>query len=366
MEDFYKIKFFDLADELYYINYAKENKVIYNKAWTKFLGWSEEELIEKHVEGLIAPEDRALAYEKIEAAQRGENVGEFLLRLITKSGDIKAYYFSGYGEKEAGIAYAVGRDVTEDTKIRKILEREKSVFNQARVSMMSDMVQAMAHHWRQPLSSISLSFDLIAFDYADGILNPKSIKEHSTTAKTVISKLSKNIDSLAGIFSERYGEKQHPNEIIGSVVEIVSGELDAMSIVVISDIIGYEKNACEIKSPDIKQIIWGLLTNAKDAILTKKMVSGEFDGVIRISFIKEEGVETIVVEDNGIGVQKGSEDRIFEPFFTTKERGVGFGVVHGEGLGLYILKTIISIKLGGTIDVLTSNGATRATVRLPV
>jgi len=27
---------------------------------------------------------------------------------------------------------------------------------------------------------------------------------------------------------------------------------------------------------------------------------------------------------------------------------------------------IISIKLGGTIDVLTSNGVTRATVRLPV
>ena len=62
---------------------------------------------------------------------------------------------------------------------------------------------------------------------------------------------------------------------------------------------------------------------------------------------------------------KGSPIHI-EPFFTTKERGQGSGVIHGAGLGLYTLKTIVTAKLNGEIDVSTQNGKTVAVVKIPI
>ena len=119
-------------------------------------------------------------------------------------------------------------------------------------------------------------------------------------------------------------------------------------------------------SSDIKQILWTLLSNAKDAITAKQIKNPDHNGKITVLFDKTEDFETITVEDNGIGVKKGTEDRIFEPFFTTKERGHGSGVIHGAGLGLYTLKTIVTAKLNGEIDVSTQNDKTVAVVKIPI
>ena len=221
MEDGYKVKFFDLADELYYINYLRDNKAIYNKAWTKQLGWSEEELAQRHVEGLIYEDDKALAYAKIDAASKGEYVGGFILRVVAKSGEIKEYYFHGYGDKDNRIAYAIGIDVTQEIKLKQILQKEQQTLNHARVTMMGEMVSAMAHHWRQPLASVSLGFDMIISDFEDGLLTIEGLKKEIATHKAVLSSMSKSIDNLSGFFT--YDKQKHstPKEILDSVLKLM-------------------------------------------------------------------------------------------------------------------------------------------------
>lgn len=67
----------------------------------------------------------------------------------------------------------------------------------------------------------------------------------------------------------------------------------------------------------------------------------------------------VSVTDHGPGIPPEVLPRIFEAFFTTKPQGAG------TGLGLEIVHRIVTQKFGGKIDVESTPGNTRFTVRLP-
>jgi len=71
------------------------------------------------------------------------------------------------------------------------------------------------------------------------------------------------------------------------------------------------------------------------------------------------GELTLIVADNGIGIEPVYQDRIFEMFYRATESS------EGSGLGLYIVKETVH-KLGGTISFVSeyTQGST-FTVRLP-
>jgi PAS domain S-box-containing protein len=67
----------------------------------------------------------------------------------------------------------------------------------------------------------------------------------------------------------------------------------------------------------------------------------------------------VEVRDNGPGIPDEIRLRIFDPFFTTKDVG------EGTGLGLDVVRRIITGRSGGEIDVSSEPGDTRFVVRLP-
>jgi PAS domain S-box-containing protein len=103
---------------------------------------------------------------------------------------------------------------------------------------------------------------------------------------------------------------------------------------------------------ELEQILVNLVANARDAL-----PSG---GTVRIGAFARGGRASLVVHDNGAGIDPALRERIFEPFFTTKQPG------HGTGLGLYVVYSIVS-ALGGEIDLQSDIGAgTRITVNFPL
>jgi signal transduction histidine kinase len=67
---------------------------------------------------------------------------------------------------------------------------------------------------------------------------------------------------------------------------------------------------------------------------------------------------TIVVEDNGPGIDPSARERVFRPFFTTKR--------HGTGLGLALVQKIIVFH-NGRIRIGTSTlGGARIEITLPL
>jgi two-component system, NtrC family, sensor kinase len=104
------------------------------------------------------------------------------------------------------------------------------------------------------------------------------------------------------------------------------------------------------------QVLTNLLMNA--------LIHG-FEGrdsgriVVRCASLAPDQV-SLSVSDNGRGMDEAVRRRIFDPFFTTK---MGTG---GSGLGLHIVRSIVTNVLGGQIEVRSNRGeGTQMRVQLP-
>ena len=95
------------------------------------------------------------------------------------------------------------------------------------------------------------------------------------------------------------------------------------------------------------QVVVNLLQNSLDA-LSRKEFAGE-KPTIRIEGWSEGGKTSLVIRDNGSGIEIKHLDKIFDPFFTTKDVG------EGMGLGLSICYRIVR-EFGGQIQVKTEPG----------
>ena len=87
-------------------------------------------------------------------------------------------------------------------------------------------------------------------------------------------------------------------------------------------------------------------------------------GKVELSLTTGDGHASITVEDTGIGIAPGDQERMFEPFVrldAARARETG-----GTGLGLAIARAI-AVAHGGTIEVESVPGAgSRFTIRLPL
>jgi two-component system sensor histidine kinase PilS (NtrC family) len=122
----------------------------------------------------------------------------------------------------------------------------------------------------------------------------------------------------------------------------------------------------------IRQIVWNLLINARDAMpgggrllvsARPVVMAGSPQGSPGPGRKGEEGAGPsgwveLRFEDSGTGIPPDVLPRIFEPFYTTKERGTG--------LGLATVHRIVESH-GGAIEVASEPGrGTVFTVRLPL
>ena len=104
----------------------------------------------------------------------------------------------------------------------------------------------------------------------------------------------------------------------------------------------------------ISTIINNLLSNSFK--YHKNILNESF---IKISVTAEINQITIVIEDNGNGIDKKYQSKIFDMFYRASEKS------YGSGLGLYIVKSAIT-KLKGKIDLVSEPGEkTIFTVVLP-
>ncbi|HWE29486.1 MAG TPA: ATP-binding protein, partial [Polyangia bacterium] len=116
-----------------------------------------------------------------------------------------------------------------------------------------------------------------------------------------------------------------------------------------------ELPAVPVYVDELNQVWTNLIHNAVQALGGK----GEILIETRVAEDGKGANVAVTVQDNGPGISPDVMPRIFEPFFTTKPKG------EGTGLGLGIVKQIVD-KHGGKIDVTSTPGCTRFTVRIPI
>ena len=227
------------------------------------------------------------------------------------------------------------------TRIKKELdkhqEKDRILAQQQKMVAMGQMIENIAHQWRQPLSVISTSASGLKLKKQLNILEDeeliKSIDKIVDTAKY----LSDTIDDFRYFFKPQKDKTKFSlAKNIEKSLSFLEATLKENSIKVEFeyediDIIAYET--------ELIQVFINIINNSKDAFIEKKIE----DRVIFISIKKFPNRILIEIKDNAGGVEEDILDKVFEPYFTTKHQ------YNGSGIGLYMSNQIIKTHLNGDI-----------------
>jgi len=112
---------------------------------------------------------------------------------------------------------------------------------------------------------------------------------------------------------------------------------------------------------EFNQVILNLIINAAHAIGSANADKSSGKGLITVKTAKDGDTVRISISDTGTGIPEEVRSKIFDPFFTTKEVG------RGTGQGLYVARSVVVEKHGGSIDLETEVGkGTTFIIRLPI
>ena len=270
---------------------------------------------------------------------------------------------------------------------------EQRLIKEAIEQTAADISYGVSHQFNNRLYVISILAAMPVLALADKNLEALSPEDAKTWLKRLVEEMkkitteaemggqiSKGIMSLAKAIPEEFKPAEIPPLIAHAIEfvrikharEKVEGEEVEPAILNevpehLAPILG---NAAQLHDS-----FMNLIDNAMDAIREKifRLHRGDlpagpapYKGQIRIQAAERDSWLSVVIEDDGIGIEKENLRKVFVPYFTTKATGVKGRGLGGHGLGLYFIKKIVEAHQGKVYAQSEYPRWTRFTVELPI
>lgn len=227
---------------------------------------------------------------------------------------------------------SIQRHIKENQKQHELLAQK------TKLAAMGEMLENIAHQWRQPLSVITTASSGIRLHKEMDTLSDEFLDESISSIHSTADHLSETIEDFRDFFKP--DKKKHDFSIkkaFEKAYKLISSQLDFYEIKLINNIedftiINYER--------DLLQVLLNILNNSKDAL--EKCKNKKY---IFIDAYKENNNVIIKIKDNAKGIDETIINRVFEPYFTTKHQS------QGTGIGLYMSQEIISRHMKGSLEV---------------
>ncbi|MDN5089319.1 PAS domain-containing sensor histidine kinase [Aliarcobacter butzleri] len=241
-----------------------------------------------------------------------------------------------------------------EDEIKKNTKQQHMIMQQNKLAQMGEMIENIAHQWRQPLAQINSSIILI-----DAILEKHNFKDtlvenKLTEIESLTSYMSKTISDFKNFFNP------NKKKTIFNVEEAIQKANDVLKGLINSHHIQMEINIekdLKINSylGELQQVILIIINNSIDAFIHMNI---HFPKILINAYTDNESL-VIHIEDNALGINSDLLDKIFEPYFTTKHKA------QGTGLGLYIAKMIVENSLLGFLSVENKQNGACFTIKIP-
>ena len=204
------------------------------------------------------------------------------------------------------------------------IEKEKLLVHQSKLASMGEMINNIAHQWRQPLTHLSYIIMNINTAFKHEKLNADYLDKKSLEATIQLEHMSKTIDDFKNFYTpEKEKELFNLFEATSRAINVTSASLESSKVTV--EFSGNKESCINGYSNEYSQVLLNLISNAKDAMLENAIENP----LIKIEINKN----TVKVQDNAGGIPSAIQTQIYEPYFTTKSKGTG--------IGLYMSKVIL-------------------------
>jgi PAS domain S-box-containing protein len=331
-----------------------------SSGFCKISGYSREELLNQPHNIVRSPNMSKDIFEDMWRTIQSGNVWCGEIQNRAKNGDFYWIYATIVCEKNAQgeiIGYNAIRENITDKKrliefnqslekrvhdeVEKNLLKDNKIMQQTKAAQMGEMMDAVAHQWKQPLTTISFMAQTLDYHLeSNGFIKPEDVKNTTNIIQTQINHLLDTIDTFRKFFrADEAFQNISFEDIMNTTVGIMSSVLHSHNIEL--EVKGDSSISIRCLKSEFIHVLINLINNAKDEF-TKMNVEQKMM-IFEISKLENGKVE-LSVTDNAGGIPENVIDKIFEQNFTTKAKG------KGSGVGLYMSMQILN-KFGGTMSV---------------
>jgi len=235
--------------------------------------------------------------------------------------------------------------------------KQQQLIAQSRSAALGEMLDNIAHQWRQPIGAINNAIINAEFALELGNMDLDDVLKTFQQISQYTLFLSRTIDDF-----RNFSNPNHDSVIftvhnaIEQTINIIDGayKMNNIQLVYDSDDTTQIMQICGPQG-EFSQVILNILGNSRDAIKEKKIAQG----IVTITLNQHEDMIILSMSDNAGGIPEEVLPKIFDPYFTTKSK------VEGTGIGLYMSKTIIEKHFNGNIKADNTQQGAIFTISIP-
>ncbi len=223
-------------------------------------------------------------------------------------------------------------------EIEKNKKHQLIMMEQTKLAQMGEMIENIAHQWRQPLAQINSAVLIVDVVLKKNYFSDKLVDTKLLEVEDLTQHMSSTIDNFQDFFNPNKEKITfYLKEIIDKSLKIIQGTLSSNFTQIEVDV----EALLQIKGypSELEQVLVIILSNANDALKIKEIQNPKI--IIRLEDSKDRYI--LSISDNAGGVDTDKLDKVFDPYFTTKHKS------QGRGVGLYMAKMVIEEGLQGRL-----------------
>jgi PAS domain S-box-containing protein len=307
----------------------------FNPAFTKILGWSQENLPSLSAVGLVDREFLPQLGVALEALSSGKPVDRLDVPLRHKVSGYR--WLSMAIMPEAGALYIVARDITEERKQAEAVHKMQDALRQAqKMEAIGKLTGGVAHDFNNILQIIAGNLELLKLEFAGNTGATQRLQQ----ARFAVDRGAKLASQLLS-FARRQPLKPVPTNLARVVREMDDLLRRALGETIeIETIVGGGLWTASLDRNQFENVLLNLAVNARDAMNGEGKLTIELGNAMlddrycrQYADVAPGQYVMLAISDTGSGMLPDVLEQVFEPFFTTKPEaqgtGLGLSMVHG-------------------------------------
>lgn len=234
----------------------------------------------------------------------------------------------------------------------KNFKKDEILEQQSHFTAMGEMIDAVAHKWKQPLAAITLAMEVLKDEFKNENVTQAYLQKADETINLQIEHMTSTLNEFRSFLQPSIkNEIFYVKEALDNMKILLKDELISQSVNIVLDVDNSVK--IEGNKNELIHLFINLINNSIDAFKERNIEKRD----IFIRCYNENNRTYIEVEDNAGGVPEEIIEVIFNPKVTTKQNN------KGSGIGLYMSSQIVK-KNQGLINVFNSDKGAFFTITL--